>query len=103
MPYVERSKGLPSLELIQDSCTIAISIALREQPFGSYLEFQIVLNLTPLSEGPHLACGPSYCYGCQLSGSHIRQELGLPQSLHWTATVTLVEGGVSVLLTPTSV
>ena len=58
-PDVERTKGLPSLELIQDCSTIVVAIIARKQPFGSDLECHVLLDLTLLREGSCLTRGPS--------------------------------------------
>ncbi len=59
LPDVERTEGLPSLELIQDCSTISVTIISRKQPFGSDLECHVLLDLALLRERSRLTRGPS--------------------------------------------
>ncbi len=56
---IEHPESLPSLELVQDGSTIAITIIARKQPLGSDLECHVLLDLNLLSEGSRLMALPA--------------------------------------------
>ncbi len=81
-PNIERSEGLPCLELLQDGDTISVTICTREQPPGSCLQRHVLGDLTLLSDRPRLPRGPSCCYSRRLHDKRVRQELGFVWAVH---------------------